>query len=130
MNNKLQKQLFSKYPKIFIQKDLSITESCMPWGIDTDNGWYWLIDNLCSQLQWDINKNEQPQIEASQVKEKYGSLNFYTSASTEKQQAMITFAEFLSLSICEICGSTKDVTQNKEGWIYTLCNDCRKSEKK
>lgn len=57
MTPKLQNQLFKKYPKIFRQKDLSIRESCMAWGIDVGDGWYNLIDKLCGFLQYHIDEN-------------------------------------------------------------------------
>lgn len=34
MNIELQEKLFEKYPKIFRQKDLSMNETCMCWGIE------------------------------------------------------------------------------------------------
>lgn len=125
MKPELQKQLYDKYPKIFKQKDYSIKESCMPWGIETADGWYDLIDILCGLLQWDIDKNGEPQIEAVQVKEKYGLLRFYTNGETPKQSGYINFAEYISGNICEKCGSNKNVKQT-EGWIVTLCEDCMK----
>jgi len=136
MKAKLEKKLLKKYPKIFRQKGLSPQETCMCWGIDTGDGWYWLIDNLCSSLQWDIDHNGFPQIEATQVKEKFGGLRWYYIISGTKegkdlankcgtQRGMVTLAEFMSNSICEECGSTKDVTQTK-GWISTLCKTCMK----
>ena len=126
MDSKLQEKLFKKYPKIFIQRKLPMTQTAMCWGIDTDDGWYWLLDHLCSQLQWDIDHNKYPQLEAVQVKEKFGGLRFYVSGSNEKQESMIDFAEFLSQSICEKCGSTKEVTRTKGGWIKSLCKKCMK----
>jgi len=125
MRIELQQKLFEKYPKIFKQKDLSIKESCMPWGISCGDGWYDLIDSLCDLLQWDIDKNKEPQIEATQVKEKYGTLHFYTDRETEKQGGYINFAEYFSANICENCGSTKNVKATN-GWISYLCEDCMK----
>ena len=145
MKKKLKVQsLIKKYPKIFRQSKLPMTQTCMCWGIETDEGWYDLLDSLCSQLQWDIDRNRYPQIEAVQVKEKFGTLRFYTSGKegdfdrlvksgeiSQKewdrrcgtQDGMISFAEFLSGSICEKCGSNQDVKQT-EGWIYTRCPEC------
>lgn len=125
MQDKLEKQLFEKYPKIFKQKDSSPSETCMCWGIECGDGWFWLLDCLCNHLQFDIDRNGYPQLEAVQVKEKFGTLRFYVSGANEKQQAMISFAEFLSSSICERCGSNKNVTQT-EGWIQTLCEECKR----
>ena len=123
MKLELQNKLFDKYPKIFRQKDLPMTQTCLCWGIETGDGWYWLIDNLCSQLQWDTDKNSYPQVEATQVKEKYGTLRFYYNGGNDQQEGMISFAESLSGSICENCGSTEEVKQT-EGWINTLCKKC------
>ena len=123
MKKELQDKLFEKYPKIFRQKDLSMQETCMCWGIECSEGWFKLIDNLCSLLQFDIDHNKYPQIEAVQVKEKYGTLRFYVNGSNPQQDGMISFSEYLSGSICEHCGSMEDVSQT-EGWIVTLCKDC------
>lgn len=125
MKKELQDALFKKYPKIFRQKDLPMQETAMCWGIATSDGWYWLIDKLCSHLQWDIDHNKYPQIEATQVKEKFGTLRFYTNGSNDAQEGMISFAEFLSGFICEKCGSTEDVSETR-GWIVTLCKKCMK----
>ena len=79
MKTELEDKLYQKYPKIFRQKDLSMKETCMCWGIECGAGWYDLINFLCFHLQFDIDKNNYPQVEASQVKEKYGGLCFYYS---------------------------------------------------
>jgi hypothetical protein len=124
MDIKLQKKLFKKYPKLFIDyvKHNKVTTIC--WGIECGNGWYWLIDELCRKLQWDIDKNKYPQVKVVQVKEKFGMLRFYVVSGNSEQYAMISFAEGLSSSICENCGTTKDVKLVNTGWLYTRCNQC------
>ncbi len=129
MKKELQDKLFEKYPKIFVQRKLPMTETCMCWGVDCGDGWFWLIDMLCSQLQWDIDKNGHPQIEAVQVKEKFGSLRFYVNGEDDTQHGMIRLAEYMSEYICEKCGATAGVTQT-EGWIVTLCPKCMAERKK
>ena len=133
MNVKLTKKLFEKYPKIFAGKDKSIRESLIPFGIETGDGWYWLVDSLCQAIQnhcegfaFDKGKPvEQYQVEAVQVKEKFGGLRFYVNGADDKVYGMINLAEQMSYKICERCGSTDGVTQTK-GWIYTLCKNCLK----
>jgi hypothetical protein len=71
MKKELQNKLFEKYPKIFAQKDLGPKETLMYFGISCGDGWFWLIDELCSCLQHHIHKNNYSQVEATQVKEKY-----------------------------------------------------------
>lgn len=128
MKKELQDKLFKKYLKIFVQRKLSMTQTCMCWGIDTGDGWYRIIDLLCELLQWDIDQNNHPQIEAVQVKEKYGGLRFYTNGEDDKQGGLICFAEHLSEITCEDCGSMEDVTQTT-GWVATLCKSCMQKRK-
>lgn len=139
MKKELEEKLFKKYPKIFRQKDLSMAETCMCWGIGTGDGWYNLIDMLCSQLQFNTDKNKYPQVEAVQVKEKFGTLRFYYNVLSKKEdkyferhsgviEGLVDFAEFLSGSICEGCGINQEITQTK-GWISTLCKKCLQKRK-
>jgi DNA-directed RNA polymerase subunit RPC12/RpoP len=131
MTKELDEKLVNTYPKIFANRYGDMKTTCMCWGFSCGNGWYWLIDKLCSQLQWNTdhnnsgsNEGKNPQIVASQVKEKFGGLRFYVEGATSEQHAIISWAESLSYGICETCGSTKDVHQT-EGWVYTECPDCR-----
>jgi hypothetical protein len=93
MKPELEKQLVEKYPKIFQMVGSTPQQSCMAWGICTGDGWYWLLDNLCRELQHNTDVNEQPQVVAAQVKEKFGSLRFYVNSATDEQYGAIHFAE-------------------------------------
>jgi hypothetical protein len=127
MKIELRDKLYEKYPKIFKQKGLSIRESCMGFGCECGSGWYWLIDNLCDCMQRYIDANKVLQVEATQVKEKYGGLDFNICGGDELTDGMIWFSNDLSYNICEECGSTEDVTQTK-GWIRTVCKKCMEKE--
>jgi hypothetical protein len=129
MRKELQNKLYKKYPKIFAQHKLPITQTAMSFGFECGDGWYNIIDMLCQLLQSDIDNNNHEQIEAVQVKEKYGTLRFYVNHCNTKQEGMIDFAEYLSAFICEECASNKNVKQTKN-WIYTRCSDCMKKIKK
>ena len=133
MRKELEQKLFETYPKIFSGKDKSIMESLIPFGFECGDGWYTLIYELCKQLQFNTDHNNRPeqgntgrypQVEAVQVKEKWGGLCFYTNGTTDIQQGAIDFAEQMSYHICEKCGSTDDVQQTK-GWVQSLCVKCR-----
>ena len=133
MDRKLQEKLYKKYPKIFKQKDDSIKGSAMPWGLEFGSGWYILIDNLCSCIQNYLDNNKHlnmSQVETTQTKEKFGGLRFYHTGGDERVGGMVWFAERMSYSICEECGSTDNVYQTKGGWIRTLCTPCINKEKK
>ena len=126
MNKELQEKLYNKYPKIFVQKDWNMAKTCMCFGIETGDGWYWLIDSLCNSIQCYIDNNphmDMMQVETIQVKEKFGGLRFYNIGGDDIIDGMIELAENQSMIICEVCGSMEDVTQTR-GWVRTLCKKC------
>jgi len=101
MKAELEQKLFEKYPKIFGDRIKPVTESCMFWGLEVSDGWYDLLDILCESLTYTyttcIQVDEEdgkrlgiepyadsyyftvqpPQVIATQVKEKFGTLRFY-----------------------------------------------------
>ena len=116
--------LCAKYPKLFAQRQLPMTETAMCWGFQCGDGWYTLIDELCSYLQWshDFNKHLQPlQPVVTTVKEKYGQLRFYVDGVSEHCEGAISFAECLSMCICEVCGNPGKM--NGGPWYTTRCEE-------
>lgn len=125
MTPEAEKRLITKYPKIFQQHTLSPKETNMCWGFSCEDGWEWLINELCAALQWDTDKNEYPQIVATQVKEKFGTLRFYTESLNDTQDGMIRLAMSMSGTICEVCGSHQGVSRTVGGWVKTICVTCQ-----
>ena len=66
--------------------------------------------------------DSRPQVEAVQVKEKYGTLRFYTNHYDDIINAMINFAEDMSGCTCENCGAPGK--PSKSGWIKVQCSRC------
>ena len=118
----LQKKLFEKYPVMFQDRVRPVTESTMGWGIEVGDGWFSLVDVLCEQLQGETDQNGAPQIVAIQVKEKYGELRFYVGSASERQEAMIEFAEALSARVCEACGAPGSL-RSSSGWYAARCDE-------
>ena len=54
MNKHLDDYLCKKYPEIFADRNKPMTETCMCWGFEHGNGWFFLIDTLCSSIQHHI----------------------------------------------------------------------------
>jgi hypothetical protein len=79
MDDKLQQELYDKYPDLFIEKNLGMKETCMCWGIDCDSGWASLIDYICSYIAMNLKYNWHcyPRFRFRQVKEKFGTLRLY-----------------------------------------------------
>lgn len=124
MKIELDRSLCERYPKIFRDRYADMQTTAMCWGFDCGDGWYDLLDHLCNQIQWYLDRNapkDTPQVVAEQVKEKYGTLRFYVRGGDEVTNAYITFAEGFSGKICEICGNPGK--SNDNGWIRTLCKE-------
>lgn len=51
MTAELDKKLCEKYPKIFAQRNMDETQTAMCWGFSCGDGWFTLIDVLCSSIQ-------------------------------------------------------------------------------
>jgi hypothetical protein len=115
----------------------------MSWGCEIGNGWYELLSSVCwriSQHEKNIlerirvrNQNNIPNdqedmeyipVKFDQVKEKYGGLRVYFSGGDDYVEGVIGMAEEYSYKVCEVCGNAGK--PNKDGWITTLCESCRK----
>lgn len=119
----LQNKLFTKYPNLFHQRTLPPSESPLSRGIECGNGWYELIDKTCEKLKA-LKGKKHKNMQFCQVKEKFGGLRLYMDYDTDEAYEICRVAEIQSYRICEECGQAG--TTNKDGWLRTLCNKCRK----
>jgi len=108
--------------------------------ISCRDGWFNIIWDLCIDLK-EINRkrilnmrndikakkllqNESIKLKVFQIKEKFGTLRFYTNSVSEEELKRIRKAELDSSHVCEFCG--KEGKLRKTVWIKTLCDDCYK----
>ena len=162
MKQELQQKLFDKYPKIFQKRNLSMTQTCMYWGIETEDGWERIIELLCEALTYtystgmsldseekekykvDFLNIDSPQVIATQVKSKFGTLRFYYRLEFDEKlieinksgkypgsqriidcyvdyiDGIVHMAEVLSSYTCEVSGEPGELCV-KNGWYKTLC---------
>jgi hypothetical protein len=73
--SKQELEFFKKYPYIFAQVNCKVSMSCMPWGLDIEEGWFPIIDKLCKQITFLYKLGINT--EFSQVKEKMAELRIY-----------------------------------------------------
>ena len=140
MKQELDEYLCKVYPKLFADRNKPMTETCMCWGFECGDGWFNILDQLCANIQEHIDwrnstrerllkdnphkikiPDEVPQLVATQVKEKYGTLSFYYSGGDDYCAGVIAMAEQMSGKTCEVCGNTG--SRRKGGWIQTLCEE-------
>jgi hypothetical protein len=135
MKQELDQLLCEKYPKMMVNRDKSMMETCMCWGFECGDGWFTILDQLMSNIQHHIdwnNKNfekgykqykQVPQVTLDQVKEKFGTLRFYYQGGDDEISGMVRMAESMSAVTCEQCGNPG--TTGGQGWITTLCETHR-----
>jgi len=182
MKAELQQKIFDKYPKIFGDRTKPKTESCMFWGLEVGDGWYDLIDVLCEALTYTYSTSlqideedgkrlgikpyksevgdsyyftvEPPQVIATQVKEKYGTLRFYYRFDLDEKiislletkkypdlekandrfynfiDGVVHFAETASGRTCEATGQFGELHVQggtRNGWVKTLNKEFAKT---
>lgn len=136
MRQELDQILCEKYPEIFVNRYADKTTTAMFWGFSCGDGWFNIVERLCGIIQGHIESNrdrikwckqtgqeppeEIPQVVATQVKEKYGTLRFYYDGGDEFIHGATYMAEAMSAKTCEVCGNPGHVRGG--GWVRTLCD--------
>lgn len=122
MNDELNHKLLTKHPKI-LSFDESVSESAQR-DIECCDGWFLLLDNLCSEIQDHVDQYVVPQVRLTQIKEKFGELRIYYSGGDKHIGELIDTAQSASKLTCESCGSLGQRERTRHGWIKTLCSRC------
>ena len=104
-------KLFDVFPSLYRGRHLPPSESSMTRGFECSDGWFKLIWKLSEALEDDARrKGMTPQSgdwpEATQVKNKLGSLRFHLRNSTDATRAMIQEALEASTHISDVPGPT------------------------
>lgn len=132
--------LCEKYPKIFANRNSDMATTAMCWGFDHNDGWFTIIDRTCniiqSHIDWRIKQRESliknnpynatipeeiPQVVATQIKEKFGTLRFYYDGGDDYISGVVSMAEAMTGVTCEICGNPGE--SNSNGWITVRCEE-------
>jgi len=121
VNAKNTAYLFGRYPVLYQGRKFPITQSLIPFGIETGDGWFKIIDQLSADITLLDEKNGTTTI-AVQVKEKFGALRFYVESGSDAVYDLIDAAEEESLKTCEMCGEPGEL--RGVGWVSTMCDKC------
>lgn len=77
------------------------------------------VERAIADARYDVVSHAVPQVVAVQVKEKFGTLRFYTNATDDYVHGLIAMAESMSARTCEECGVPGKTYY--DGWHVTLC---------
>jgi len=59
-----QEEIYEKHPEIFKEKDLTMQETCMCWGLCVPVEWLPIIDVMCKSFGSYLKQHEKPQVVA------------------------------------------------------------------
>ena len=59
MRQELDKLLCEKYPKMMVNRNKDMKETCMCWGFECGDGWFNILDQLMSNIQHHIDWKEK-----------------------------------------------------------------------
>jgi hypothetical protein len=111
----------------FIHPDPTLQNNLMAFGLECDQGWYPLIEELFDKIQDFIDANPKwSDLELLQVKEKFGELCVYTSGTCDEILDMIDAYAKKSIHICEVCGKPGTLQDIGGHWYKTICKECLK----
>ena len=64
MKLELDKLLCEKYPKMMVNRDKPMMETCMCWGFECGDGWFNILDQLMGNIQHHIDWKEKQRTSA------------------------------------------------------------------
>lgn len=117
MDQIFENHFCTHYPEIFPS---SGNETAPYFGFECRNGWFELLDATCTLIQKHQQDTLCAPVIATQVKEKFGTLRFYHRGGDDYIGRLIDLAEYLSDSICDVCGKPGQ-TLERNKWLRTRC---------
>jgi len=69
MKQELDKLLCEKYPKMMVNRNKNMQETCMCWGFECGDGWFNILDQLMGNIQHHIDWKEKQRIGAIKYNE-------------------------------------------------------------
>jgi len=64
MKQELDKLLCEKYPKMMVNRNKNMQETCMCWGFECGDGWFNILDQLMGNIQHHIDWKEKQRLGA------------------------------------------------------------------
>lgn len=129
MSPELDDKLAAAFPNLYRDRHGNPRETLMCFGFDHSDGWFQILWDLSRGLEaiiMELPEEERPKYRAAQVKEKFGGLRFYMTATTHPMERLINIAEYASSKTCEACGKPGRTRGN--GWVMTICDECERDK--
>jgi len=89
MKQELDKLLCERYPKMMVNRNKNMQETCMCWGFECGDGWFNILDQLMGSIQHHIDWKEKQRkwaIEYNEMATQAKAGNFELFEETTKAQ--------------------------------------------
>jgi hypothetical protein len=118
MKQELDKLLCEKYPKMMVNRNKSMQETCMCWGFECGNGWFNILDQLMGNIQHHIDWKEKQRKGAMDynymaAQAKAGNFDLFEEANktlTDEEYKEKRLAEIVAGDFREVPKSIPQVT--------------------
>jgi hypothetical protein len=118
MKQELDKLLCEKYPKMMVNRNKDMKETCMCWGFECGDGWFNILDQLMANIQHHIDWKEKQRDSAIKYNEmvtqtQAGNLDLfeeYMKSVIDPVYKEKRLAEIVAGSIRELPGIIPQVT--------------------
>ena len=118
MKQELDKLLCERYPKMMVNRDKSMMETCMCWGFACGDGWFNILDQLMGNIQHHIDWKEKQRKWAIDYNEmaaqaKAGNFDLFEEANkslTNEEYKNERLAEIIAGDFREVPKSIPQVT--------------------
>jgi hypothetical protein len=124
MSPEKEKELIDIYPDLFDEKFFCF---------ECHDGWFELLKKLITQIKQfcespqfenPLTIDDKPlELKVTQIKEKYGTLRFYTNYFNSFIETVVEEACHSSKTTCEVCGNPGTLTRKNFYWSVR-CKDC------
>lgn len=126
MTPELENRLRERYPQLLRDLRGNPVETPLARGIVCEDGWYDLIDRLLAEITSALDQRPDPGFTLTQVKQKFGTLRVYTTATEDRRiDDLIAAARAESATTCERCGARGATLGSFKWGMQTLCPACR-----
>jgi len=102
MKQELDKLLCEKYPKMMVNRNKNMQETCMCWGFECGDGWYNILNQLMGNIQHHIDWKEKQRKWAIEYNEMAAQAKAGNFDLFEEENKSLTDEEYKNKKLAEI----------------------------
>jgi hypothetical protein len=102
MKQELDKLLCERYPKMMVNRNKDMKETCMCWGFECGDGWFNILDQLMGSIQHHIDWKEKQRRWAIEYNEMAAQCKAGNFDAFEEANKSLTDEEYKNKKLAEI----------------------------